>query len=616
MNRQTPGWRLALTSFLLALIPALGIGLYARHACQEQSLQHARSQVRQLGALAAESLSRLDSPTHTELAAWLRVLADSTGSEMTVFGDGAQRLASSGDGRGRDLETFGPEVRDALRTDAPAMVRRTTPDGSASALYIAVPAQFADGRRVVLQLSRPLTAAMVQVDRFDHGLGMALLAVVTAAAVLCAVLLVRMKAAAEELTVAAFHYSKGEFQYRVGPPGLNDWPGVGTALNRMAAALQERVGAVTRQRNEQEAILSSMVEGVVAIDTEEKVIGLNRAAASMLELSATREHRGRNLQGVVRNVALQDFIAATLRAEQPVEGDIALYGDRERFIQVHGAPLRDSEGNTFGAVAVLNDVTRLRRLEQLRREFAANVSHEVKTPITSIKGFVETLLDGALDSPEDARRFLGIILDQTDRLSAIIEDLLLLSRIEKQQELESIQLTQSSLRPRLESVIATCDAMASASDIDVQLDCPSELLVRVNPILFEQAVMNLLKNAINYSPKGAGIRVAVRRDHAANEIQVAVHDHGPGIPAEHLDRLFERFYRVDKARSRAVGGTGLGLAIVKHVMYAHAGRVSVTSTVGKGSTFVLHLPGSARGEQASPAAGEARSRQSKAHQSA
>jgi two-component system phosphate regulon sensor histidine kinase PhoR len=237
---------------------------------------------------------------------------------------------------------------------------------------------------------------------------------------------------------------------------------------------------------------------------------------------------------------------------------------------------------------VLNDVTHLRKLENVRKDFAANVSHEIKTPLTAIKGFVETLRTAKADHPEDTGRFLAIIEKHVNRLTAIIEDLMKLSKIEQQDEKSEIQLEESSVKSVILSAVQTCREKTVAKNITVDLACPENISARIDSRLMIQALVNLLDNAINYSGEKGNIKISATLKNS--ELIVSVQDHGIGIPKEHLSRLFERFYRVDKARSRNLGGTGLGLAIVKHIAHAHGGRVSVDSTPGKGSTFSLYLP--------------------------
>jgi two-component system phosphate regulon sensor histidine kinase PhoR len=259
----------------------------------------------------------------------------------------------------------------------------------------------------------------------------------------------------------------------------------------------------------------------------------------------------------------------------------------DRCLQVNCAGLRDAAAQPFGAIAVLNDVTRLKALEEMRREFVANVSHEIKTPVTSIKGFAETLLDGALGEPEEAERFSRIIVGQADRLNSIVEDLLALSSVEQSGH-GAIDLQEASVTDVLQVAAEVCQTKALEKDITIELLAPEESYAAISPPLLEQAVVNLVDNAIKYSPPGG--TVTVSQTTADDEVIVAVEDRGCGISREHLPHLFERFYRVDKARSRELGGTGLGLAIVKHIAQAHGGHVSVESSVGSGSTFSIHLP--------------------------
>ena len=293
---------------------------------------------------------------------------------------------------------------------------------------------------------------------------------------------------------------------------------------------------------------------------------------------------------MVRNTDLQAFARRALDSPTPVFEEIVFYdGKKERFLQAQGAVLRsEAQGEGIGALVVLHDVTQLRRLENVRREFVSNVSHELRTPITSITGFVETLLAGAKDEPEDRDRFLDIIKRHVERLNNIIEDLLALSRIEQSEERGTIERENIALREVLERALQNCQGEAEAREIRLDLQCDPELRANISPSLMEQAVVNLIDNAVKYS--GSGGLVHVEAEVRGGEVAIRVRDQGCGIAPEHLDRVFERFYRVDKARSRKLGGTGLGLAIVKHLVQLHGGRVGVESEVGKGSVFSICLP--------------------------
>ncbi|NTV15102.1 MAG: PAS domain-containing protein [Desulfobulbaceae bacterium] len=371
--------------------------------------------------------------------------------------------------------------------------------------------------------------------------------------------------------------------------GCEEVIGLAQALNRMITSKEARLLAAMNRRNELETVVSSMVEGVIAFDRDANILYMNEAAARQLDVSRFAAQGG-NILEVVRNIDLLRFIQKTLAEDETTEGTVVLNRGRddERILQMHGAKLSGNDKKRLGALVVCNDVTRLLRLENLRRDFVANVSHELKTPITSIKGYVETLLQEEEEIPPHSREFLSIVLKQANRLQAIVEDLLTLSRIEQEGQREEIRLTVGTIKTVLAEAIESCATRAADKMIEISLACPDELTARINPPLLEQAVSNLLDNAIKYSRPESAVQVTAAATSEAISILVA--DHGPGIAEQHLPRLFERFYVIDKARSRKMGGTGLGLAIVKHIVQSHGGQITATSKIGQGSTFTITLP--------------------------
>jgi two-component system phosphate regulon sensor histidine kinase PhoR len=389
-----------------------------------------------------------------------------------------------------------------------------------------------------------------------------------------------------ELQEGAARLAEGDLSQRLPAPDSEELAGLAESLNRMAAQIESRMQEVVRQRNQLEVVLSSMQEGVLAVDREERVISLNPAAALLFELPLERA-RGRSLQEVIRNLAVQKFVARSLATATPAEEDLAVFQNGERILNVRSTPLQGAGPEIFGTLIVFNDVTQLRRLEDMRRDFVANVSHELKTPLTAIKGFVETLHQGQAE-PEEARRFLGIVARHVDRLNVIIEDLLMLSRIEDKTERAEIRRETVRLKDVFANAVQICLPAADGKGIRIRVAGDEALTASVDPVLLEQAVVNLLDNAVKYSNPEREVEVSGNA--TEREIRVSVRDQGVGIEKRHLPRIFERFYRVDKARSRAVGGTGLGLAIVKHIAQAHGGHVSVESTIGEGSRFTIHLP--------------------------
>lgn len=385
----------------------------------------------------------------------------------------------------------------------------------------------------------------------------------------------------------AERFAAGDFWYSLPVPDTAELGSLAVTLNRMAAQLAAQIAVITQQRNEQEAILASMHEGVLALDTDERVLTVNPAAEALLGVVAAQA-KGHTIQEVVRNVALQRLLVTAMHSTEPTTADLVLRGSEERFLQATATALRDAQDRELGVLVVLNDVTQLRRLENIRRDFVANVSHELKTPITSIKGFIETLRDGAMEDAATADRFLAIVARHADRLQAIIEDLLTLSRLDQGSEEYDMPRTETALEEILQAAMLDCAAKAEAQAVCIIPTCAPTLQACVNAPLLEQALANLLDNAITYSKPGSQVWVSAAQED--DTLVIAVRDAGMGMAREHLDRIFERFYRVDKARSREHGGTGLGLAIVKHIAQVHGGQVTVASAPGQGSTFTLRLP--------------------------
>lgn len=419
---------------------------------------------------------------------------------------------------------------------------------------------------------------------------LSLLILAVGAAVLL-VLLLRVWRAIGQLRLAAQRLARGNLARRINVSGPLQLTALAESMDQMAGQLQDRLSTVVQHRNELGAVLSSMVEGVVAIDLDESIISLNRAAAELLGMDPAWAI-GRSIQEAFRNTALQAFVGQTLERNVPRQTEVTLRpaGDlarQERCVQAQSAILRDAAGARIGVVIVLHDVTQLRRLEQVRRDFVANVSHEVKTPVSAIKAAVEMLLDDQPLDPHDASRMLKIVERQAGRLGAIVDDLLSLARLEQGRDQILADLATGSIASVLHAAAETCQAKAAEKRIRLEVACPSELSARMNAHLLEQAMVNLMDNAIKYSPEDTAVHIAAQQ--ADGEIVITVQDTGRGIEPEHLPRIFERFYRTDKARSRSLGGTGLGLSIVKHVAEAHGGRVSVQSTVGQGSAFLIHL---------------------------
>ncbi|MBP6343642.1 MAG: PAS domain-containing protein [Candidatus Omnitrophica bacterium] len=378
----------------------------------------------------------------------------------------------------------------------------------------------------------------------------------------------------------------GDFSRRLNIHYHNELGDLVRNLNEMSEVLQNQIQTITNDKNEVQAILSSLVEGVVVINADGKVMYLSPNFCDLLDVRS-RDANGRLYWEVIRNQEINDSIKEAIAHKIAVKKNIDVIGPQDVYFSMQVSPVMNDEKNLLSVVAIFHDITELKKFERLRSEFVANVSHELKTPLTSIKGFVETLQGGALKDPENAKRFLDIIDKQTGRLENLVNDLLTLSSLESQEM--PMDYRQEGVDKILSSVIHLHKSQLERGGHNLDVQISSDLpLVHVDRQRIEQVFLNLLDNAVKFTPQGGRILVHALRD--GDFIRVDIRDNGIGIASEHIPRLFERFYRVDKARSRELGGTGLGLAIVKHIVSAHRGKVSVASKIGDGSTFSVFLP--------------------------
>jgi two-component system phosphate regulon sensor histidine kinase PhoR len=355
-----------------------------------------------------------------------------------------------------------------------------------------------------------------------------------------------------------------------------------SSLNQTVERLSSSMRALEKERNQSAAILSSMSEGVAVVDGEERVLYANPAFRGTIQERTEGALEGRRLVELTRQTEILAMVRKVLDTGERTESEIASASLKGKHFLVRAAPLGES-----GAVVVVLDITEIRRLERVRRDFVANVSHELRTPLTAIQGFAETLLRGALDEPENNRRFVEIIREHASRLGRLTEDLLKLSQIESgtmELELHPVSV-RAVVDPCADAARLRTEEKRQSFAIDVPDPPP---LVLADTLALQDVLRNLLDNAIQYTPEGGHIRI---RASGGQKARISVEDDGIGIPAASHDRIFERFYRVDAARSRKVGGTGLGLAIAKHLMEAMGGRIELESTLGKGSRFTVVLPG-------------------------
>ena len=584
MKSRSLVWQLYPSYLFIALLVLIGLGWYFSVALRSFHYDQTAVDLTSRALLIEEQL-----PNHLAGAALtplIQRLGEQSDTRITIIMKDGRVVADSHE-NALKMENHGkrPEIVTALNGKTGQSIRFSRTLGQ-SLMYIAVPLVQHDQLVGSVRTSRPLS----DIDDALGGIYRRLLVggffIILLALPISWFLARRITRPLKEMTLAAQHFSHGHFTVPLAEKGSEETSRLARALNVMAGDLSIRISREEEQRSEIEAILGCMVEGIIAVDNDERVIRLNAAASKLFGVSFQSE-TGKPLQEMIRHAELQRFISRALTSQQPLEDELSFHGVDKRSLHVQAAPLTGKDGVRIGVLIVLHDLTRLRQLESVRKDFVANVSHELKTPITAIRGAVETLLDED-DLNDVEQQFLQIIFKQSERLNALVEDLLNLSRIEQGADNGGWEMEYNELLPVLEGAKSGCESLLTQNQIELEVNCPVNFGAKIHPALLEQAVINLLSNAVKYSNPGSKVVMSVFEQEDNLIIEVA--DSGCGIAPEHLPRLFERFYRIDLARSRNLGGTGLGLAIVKHVAYVHSGDVAVESTVGKGSTFRIILP--------------------------
>ena len=578
-------WRVYLWLFTCAMLAFALAGWHANRSLRQVYQAQVAVELHSQAEWAASEIRRFSlKPEGEGVDRRCKELGGLTVSRVTVvLPDGRVIGDSDSDPAGMENHGNRPEIRAALAGGI-GRSERFSDTMRRTLAYLAVPVWQEGQVAAVVRTAMPLADIDQTLRAATREVGVGVLVAAGLFALASSVLVRRVSRPLEAMEQVAERLAAGDLQARVADPtGGREMRALARALNQMAEQLGARMETITSQRNELKAVLASMTEGVLAVDSGGQMLHCNAAAARLLGLDEAQE-RGRLMEEVVRHSELQKFIRGIQTTGGAAEAEIQLPG--ERAVKLHGAPLEDAAGRKIGALVVLSDTTRLQRLEKMRQDFVANVSHELKTPITALRGGVDTLLDA--ERTEEDRHFIAMMARQVERLWAIVGDLLSLSRLEHDGQAGRIAREPGPVRDVLRRAAGNFAKAAEAKRMTVAVECPEGLVAPINAPLLEQAVGNLIDNAIKYS--GEGTRVAVSAEAVNGEgVLIRVKDEGPGIEQRHLPRIFERFYRVDQARSRALGGTGLGLAIVKHIAQAHGGSVSVESTPGRGSLFTLRL---------------------------
>lgn len=388
----------------------------------------------------------------------------------------------------------------------------------------------------------------------------------------------------QDLLVAVRRLQEREFGRKVLVQSTDEIGQLGKAFNELSETLEELFFTISDREGTLDTVLSSMDDGVIAVNMRREVILANRAAADLFH-HAEKEMIGKNQFEATRNEELSRILEKTMDGKDSFSQEMRLRPGSERTIAVTSSPLEDQHGKIQGAVAVMRDVTSLRHLEQMRQEFVANVSHELRTPLTSIKGFSETLLNSNFEDRALYERFLNIINNETDRMIALINDLLDLSRIESGKQ--PLNKGAVDMKKVFDETVLMLENKAAAKGVTIENNIYNSVMVEGDEKLLKQVALNLVDNGVKYNVEGG--KVWIEAEQGLDSVEFIIGDTGLGIATDHLDRIFERFYRVDKGRARHMGGTGLGLAITKHIIDKHKGTIAIESRVGKGTKFRITL---------------------------
>lgn len=577
-------------SYVFVIVVSFGfIALFLDKNLEENSLQNIRSslitQARLIEAqIPASSVRQGDVPTLENL---VKTLSLRTQCRITIIDNTGKVLADSEKTQkevfSMENHLYRSEVKAALGGLAGSDIRYS-PSLKIPMLYVALPLQEGDIVSGVLRLALPLESVKHTLFAIRKTILFGLIFALALALAFGVLVAQKTVNPVNRMIQASRRFSEGDFSRRIFPSSKDEIGELAETLNRMAQMIENKINEVKTQNQKLTAIFNSMIEGTIVIDKAGRIVSVNSAVEDILGVTKA-DVEGRTFLEAIRQHDIAEVMETVLKEGRPLVTEVTLFYPLRRIFKMNAGPIFDQEG-VAGCLMVIHDITELRRLETVRSDFVANVSHELKTPLTSIKGFVETLLEGAIDDKDNNRNFLKIIQDQTERLNHLVDDLLSLSHLESKQIL--LKKEDVDLRQQVEEVLLGFRSQLNRKAIDVKNELPAHFMVKADRDKMTHVLINLIDNAIKFNKEQGSIRIAsLKQD---GKIKVYVEDSGLGIPAKDIPRIFERFYRVDKARSRELGGTGLGLSIVKHIVELHDGSVGVESTEGLGSKFWFVLP--------------------------
>lgn len=588
-------WKAFFSLIASILLSSLLFGLFFYRHLYRTTLENLKESLQKETEVLAATMQ-----SHPELLTNPRPIADLVHTEdrITIIAPDGTVLADNwADRLGQEIlenHSNRPEIISAMH-DQPAFVQRFSRTMQREMIYYAVPIKTEGKTACVLRLSFSLATFMDQMEDLRSFLILAGILALLASLPLAFVLSAVATRPIRQLIDGAHRLSSGNLDQPVEIAGTSEFQDLAGAFNRMAIQLQEKIVSIQQEHNRMETLLARMVEGVLALDGNGKALFANAAFCGMVGISPEKL-TGRSYLEIVRNDPLAEYTAALLAGrELPEPGSRQLESreitftssSAERTFAVQASRIRE-ENSPVALILVFHDITRIKKVEQIRKDFVANVSHELRTPLTALKGSTEVLLDGAYADQEHCKKFLAIMDKQLSSLQNLVGDMLRLASMEDAHA--AVRREKVELHDVIKDIVALLESLAARKGQHLKVTLPAEPVhMTVDPQQISDALMNLIDNAIKYSQDGATIELRAWRE---DGLTLQVRDNGPGIPSDQLPRIFERFYRLDRSRSREMGGTGLGLAIVRHCVENHGGTVNVESTLGSGSSFTIHLPSS------------------------
>jgi len=581
--------KLILSYIFLVLLPFLFIAFFLDKALEENSLDNLKTSLATEARLAESRITpeMLAGKNIAPLEDIVIKLAEKARCRVTVIDASGNVLADSE----KNLEEIAamenhigrPEIRTALE-GSEGVDMRYSPTLKINMLYAAVPIEREEGVPGVVRLAIPVESVNKTLFSIRKTIFMGLLFAVILALALGFIVAARTMSPINRMIQVSRKFAEGDFSRRIVHISKDEIGDLAATLNKMAQDLENKINQIRSQGEKLSAVFNSMAEGVLVMDKYTRIISVNPT----IEKIFGRESgllEGQLFLEAIRNKDISELINNVLKTGEPEEEEINLFVPVRKIFRVNAAPIFE-KGKIGGCVAVIHDVTDMRKLETMRKDFVANVSHELKTPLTSIKGFVETLLEGAVDDRANNRKFLNIIREHSERLEKLVDDLLSLSSLESKEI--PLEKSEYDLKRQADEIISIFSAQAKKKNISIKNELKEGLKVKADKNKIDQVFTNLIDNAVKFNRENGCINVL--SEERAGGKKVIIKDSGTGIPEKDIPRIFERFYRVDKARSRSLGGTGLGLSIVKHIVELHGGSVGVESVEGMGSGFWFILP--------------------------